>query len=252
MAQDDTTTRAGAATPFENTHWTAVMLAAQRDMPGADDALDALCRKYWPPIYAFLRRQGHNPEDAKDLTQGFFAQLLRGHGLDSVHPSFGRFRTFLLACLKNHVRNELDKQRTQKRGAGQVIVPLSSLTSEVAARFEPRVTDDPLTAFQRQWAVTLITEVLGRLKARSAEQGKGELFECLSPFLTDEADRGDYATVAVRVNMSEGALRTAATRLRGEFRKLLLEEVRRTVHNDEEVEDEIRHLFCALSSSIQT
>jgi RNA polymerase sigma-70 factor (ECF subfamily) len=249
MAQDETTTHSGAATLFENTHWTAIMLAAGGDAPGAEEALETLCRNYWSPIYAFLRRQGHSREDAEDLTQGFFAQFLRGFRRDSVHPSRGRFRTFLLACLKNHVRNELDKQRAQKRGAGQATVPLSSLTTGPASRFEPRITDDPLTAFERQWAVTLITDALGRLKARLTEQGRGELFECLSPFLTDEAQRGDYEEAALRLNMNEGALRTAATRLRAEFRKLLLDAVRRTVQKDSDVEDEIRHLLCALSKS---
>jgi RNA polymerase sigma-70 factor (ECF subfamily) len=220
-----------------------ILPAAGQQTPAAQEALEQLCRIYWPPLYAFLRRQGRTPEDAKDLTQGFFGHLLAGSRLQQVHPAKGKFRSFLLACLQNYVQNERDKEQTLKRGGGYELLSLDLSDAEHRAAPEPVTADDPSKAFERRWAATLIEHVLQSLKAKYAQSGKSELFLVLHPFLTGEAERGGYAEPAAKLQLSEGAVRVAATRLRNEFRALLRSEVARTVGSPAEIDDEIRYLF---------
>jgi DNA-directed RNA polymerase specialized sigma24 family protein len=236
---------AGARTEarFDQTHWSLILPAAGQQTPGAQEALAQLCTIYWPPLYAFLRRQGRSPEDAKDLTQGFFGHLLAANRLQQVHPAKGKFRSFLLACLQNFVQNERDKEQALKRGGGRLLLSLDLSDAERHAAPEPATADDPAKAFERRWASTLIEHVLQRLRAKYTQSGKSELFLTLQPFLTGEAERGGYAEAAARLQLSEGAVRMAATRLRDEFRALLRSEVGRTVSTPAEVDEEIRYLF---------
>lgn len=229
----------GTQAVFGNTRWTDII------NPGANGdpkALEELCRSYWPPLYAFLRRSGNSPHDAQDMVQGFFAHLLaKDSRLQSAHPSKGRFRSFLLACLKHYAANRRawDAVRSPKE-------PLISIDEEQAEEryhHEPADVTDPALLFERQWAATVVEQVASRLREIWTNDGKADLFDALAPYLNGESERGDYAIIATKVGMNEGAVRTAVTRLRQEYRKLLLKEISRTVEDPSEVEDELRALF---------
>jgi RNA polymerase sigma-70 factor (ECF subfamily) len=227
---------------FDQTAWTMVLEAAGQQNQAAHAALERMCGIYWPPLYTYLRRQGQSPEDAKDLTQGFFQHLLSGKRLGSVHPAKGKFRTFLLACLNNYVRNEWDKGRAKKRGGGQE--PLSfSISEEETRNWEPADNDDPAKIFEQKWAAQLIAQVFKQLEANCGHVGKSRQFQVLTPFLNGEAPRGGYAEAAASLQMSEGAARVAASRLRDEFRNLLRTEVGMTVSDPSEIDDEINYLI---------
>jgi RNA polymerase sigma-70 factor (ECF subfamily) len=191
--------------------------------------------KYWRSIYAFLRRQGNTPEDAQDLAQGFFIHLLQGHRLQGIHPSKGRLRSFLLTALQNYAHNQRDWARAQKRGGGHIRIPMEVV--------EPLATDDPAKAFDSQWAAAIFERALGQLKERCQQAGKTALFEKLQPFLTAEAEWGDYGPLAGEMEMTESALRTAVSRLRAEFRELLRAEVSTTVDEPGQIESEVRYLL---------
>lgn len=226
---------------FENTHWTIVLDAASQQTAEAHQALGQLCKTYWPPLYAFLRAQGRSRADAEDLTQGFLTYLLDKNGLRHVHPAKGKFRSFLLASLQNYAHNERDKQWAQKRGGGDTPFPIDASDIESAGQLADL--QDPARLFERRWASTLISEVLRQLQERCVRAAKAELFEALHPFLTGENERGNYSAAASRLQMNEGAVRTAVSRLRNEYRELLRAEVGRTVETAAEVDDEIRYLF---------
>ena len=228
---------------FDKTHWSVILPAAKQQAPGAQAALEQLCKIYWPPLYAFLRKQGRSPEDAKDLTQGFFVHLLAKDRLQNVHPAKGKFRSFLLACLNNYVQNERAKEQAAKRGGGQTLIPIDASDAEERCGLDPADHEDPARIFERRWAATLIQQVLQQLKQNCINNGKADLFDTLHPFLTGDPAHGGYAEAAARLKMSEGAARVAATRLRKDFRDLLRAEVARTVDRPAEVEEEIRYLF---------
>ncbi|MGO9199270.1 MAG: RNA polymerase sigma factor [Limisphaerales bacterium] len=220
---------------FDTTNWTLVMMAVNQSLPGSRQALEQLCLKYWRPIYAFLRRQGNKPEDAKDLAQGFFVHLLQGHRLRRIHPSKGRLRSFLLAGLQEYTQNQRDWARAQKRGGGQIRIPMDAV--------EPVETQDPARAFDSQWAAAIFERALGQLKERCRQAGNCALFEALEPFLTAEAERGDYGQLAGQMHTTENTLRTAVSRLRAEFRDLLRAEVAATVDKPGQIEEETRYLL---------
>jgi RNA polymerase sigma factor (sigma-70 family) len=243
MAEGTSDTGNSTEARFDKTHWSVILPAANQQAPGAQEALEQLCKTYWPPLYAFLRKQGHGPEDSKDLTQGFFVHLLAKDRLQNIQPAKGKFRSFLLACLNNYVQNERDKEQAGKRGGGQTLIPIDTSEAEERCGIDPADEQDPSRIFERRWASTLISEVLSQLKEKYAQSGKVELFDVLHPFLTGEAERGNYAPAAARLKMNEGAVRTAATRLRNDYRELLRAEVGRTVDSPAGVEDEIRYLF---------
>jgi RNA polymerase sigma-70 factor (ECF subfamily) len=228
---------------FDATRWTVVLEAARNQSPESKANLEELCRIYWSPLYAFLRGQGRSREDAQDLTQGFFVHLLARERLQQAAPAKGKFRSFLLACLNNYVLNERDKQCAIKRGGGQALVPLDFSEAETRHGIDPATSEDPARIFERAWASTLIERVLSALKEHYKVAGKSELFDALHPFLTGDARRGRHSEAAARLGMSEGAVRTAATRLRNDFRQLLRAEVARTVENPAEIDGEIQHLF---------
>lgn len=226
---------------FAETHWSLVLPASNQQEPGAREALERLCAIYWPPIYGYLRGQGHSPEDAEDHAQALFAHLLSHDRLSKVQPARGRFRSFLLTCLSNLLHDDWDKRRAAKRGGGRPSIPLP-LPSDTAA-WEPPSWEDPARTFERQWASTLLTEVDRRLQEKYAAEGKSEFLKVLQPLITDPAGRGEYAAAAAVLQMSESATRTAVSRLRKEYRSLLRTEVARTVSSPDEIESEIRYLI---------
>ena len=233
------------AQDFLPTRWTLI-LAAQRSDPAAARALEDLARAYWYPLYAYARRRGLSAPDAEDLIQSFFATLLEKHTLAAVHPSKGRFRAFLLAALQNFLANEFDKARTQKRGGGVKTLQLEIETAESRYRHEPIDEVTPEKLFERRWALALLDNVLQKLEADYTTRREQLLFTTLKPLLTANDLPQSYATLAASLNTTEGALKTAAHRLRRRYRDLLRTEIAQTVATPEEIEDEITHLLNSL------
>jgi len=241
------TPSAGRDAAFVTTHWTAVAAAGGSDSSRAHAALESLCQTYWYLLYAYIRRSGQSPEDAKDLTQAFFARLLEHNSIAKVDPERGRFRSFLLTSLKHFLVNEWEKSRTLKRGGAAYFVPLQFDTAET--RFAQPVApgDTPDRAFDRQWALALLAVVLGRLRREYAAAGKDGLFLGLKDTLSGGRSEIPYRELAARLAMSEGAVKVAAHRLRQRYRDLLREEIASTVADTGDVEAELRELFAALS-----
>ncbi len=229
---------------FATTRWSVIRSAAGH-LSSVDvrEALDELCRIYWPPLYAYLRRQGYASGDAEDLVQGFFADLLPRDNLAQLDSGKGTFRSFLLAALKHFLANEHDRSRAVKRGGRQPIVSLDPATAQ---RHASAASDDrePDTVFERAWALTLLDRVRGLLESNYRERGRAERFEILSPCLT--GDGSSYHECAARLGMTEGAVKVVVHRLRQEFRDLLRAEIAQTVLSAEEIDEEIRSLFDAL------
>jgi RNA polymerase sigma-70 factor (ECF subfamily) len=224
-----------------------VLTAGQGQSPQAGRALEELCRTYWWPLYAYVRRRGYDAHQAEDLTQEFFARLLAKNYLADVAREKGKFRSFLLASLKHFLANEWDRARAKKRGGEHAHISLDAHAAETRYRSEPM---DELTAdkvLDRQWALTLLELVLARLDAEYAGAGKAELFERLKVYLTAVKDSVPYATVATKLGTTEGAAKVAVHRLRQRYRKLLREEIAHTVASPADIEGEIRHLFAAFS-----
>ena len=239
----------GAAS-FHTTRWTIVLRAAQSQAPGGQSALAELCRTYWYPLYVFARR-GYSPEDAQDLTQGFFLHLLEHRALADVHRLKGKFRSFLLASFQNHLSDQLKHARRLKRGGDKVFVELDAEEAEQRYCLEAV---EGLTAeklFDARWAVTLLAEVLNRLRQEYATEGKTSVFEALNVFL-DPVSSGappSYEEVANQLQVSTGAVKTLIHRLRKRHTALLREEVGRTVSDPAEVDEEIHALCDALIAS---
>ncbi len=232
---------------FPTTHWSRVVAAGDRSTPDAGDALAELCGVYWYPLYAFIRRRGHAPDAAEDLVQDFFAALLEKGGLATVDRNKGRFRSFLVAACTHFLANRRDHERTLKRGAGRVIVPIDALEAEYRYRHEPTHDMTAERLFERRWATTLLDHILGQLEFEMCSAGKAPVFNALRPALLGTAEKVSYAKVAADLGCSEGAARAAAYRLRARYRALLREEVARTLHDPTEVDEEIRDLFAAFS-----
>jgi RNA polymerase sigma-70 factor (ECF subfamily) len=232
---------------FGTTRWTLVLRAAGTDGPDAMHALDRLCSKYWYPIYAFVRRQGRPPHEAEDLTQGFFADLLSRDWLAGVAAEKGRFRTFLLACLRNHLSHVRAHEGCLTRYPGQPIISFDARAAEDRYGMEPSDVRDPATLFERRLAFSLIDDVLKRVREDYAAEGKAALFDALRDHLVGDAERGRYAETAAKLNQNEGATRVAVTRLRERFRERLRAEVARTVEDPRDIDEELRHLFATCS-----
>jgi len=239
---DQETTFADAA-GFTRTHWSLVLLAGRASSPPAQAALEQLCRTYWSPLYAFVRRQGHTPADAQDLTQDFFARLLAKNYLAGVHPQKGKFRSFLLASLKHFLANEWDRVKAEKRGGGCEILSLDRDIAATRLLGEPVIEATLECEFERRWALTVMEQALAKLKAESVVEGKGEQFGILKGFLSREANPGAYAVVAERLGMKTGAVAVAVHRLRQRYGELLRVEVAQTVTSPTEVEEEMHQLF---------
>ena len=224
------------------------MLAARAGDPSeaAHQALAVLCETYWYPLYAFLRSRGFTVENAQDLTQAFFARTLEKDAIKRVDPARGRFRSFLLASLKNFAANEYDKEMAMKRGRGVTIIPLEIETAEDRFQIEPPSNETPEKVFDKRWALTLLERVMSRLHAEMASSRKEAQFERLKMYLTGDEAASPYAEIAGDLGMSEGAVKVAVHRLRRRFRDLLRDEIAHTVSSPEEIEDELRHLWKAV------
>lgn len=238
---------APGASVFVTTQWTAVLTAGRRDTTRARVALEQLCCNYWPPLYAFVRRQGHSPEDAQDLTQEFFARLLARNSFALADPQRGRFRSFLLASLKHFLAHEWEKARAQKRGGRAQVISLDLDTAETRCVQPASPGDTPDRAFDRQWALAVLDLVLGRLRKEYADSGRDGLFVGLKDTLIGGRSEIPYRELGKWTGMSEGAVKVAAHRLRQRYRELLREEIANTVAGPEQVEEELRQLFAALS-----
>ena len=236
-----------AGSRFLPTRWTVVVAAADPSASESAAALETLCRAYWYPLYAYVRRLGHSPADAQDLTQAFFARLLEKRWLAGIDREKGRFRTFLLVALKRFVANEWDRENRQKRGGHAVHLPLDTELAEEQYRTESVESFPADRIFERRWALTLIERTMARLRREAAEAGRAGEFDRLKGVLTVERANIAYADLARDLAMSEGAVRVAAHRLRRRFREMFREEVADTVAVAEDVEEELRYLLEALA-----
>lgn len=225
-----------------------VLTAGHGSSPQAGRALEELCRAYWYPLYAYVRRRGHTPQEAEDLTQEFFARLLAKNYLADVDREKGKFRSFLLASLKHFLANEWDRARAAKRGGGQPHLSLDTQTAETRYRSEPADGLTPEKLLERQWALALLDHVLARLQAEFVTDGKEKQFDELKVWLTEGKGASSYAAVAATLGTTEGAAKVAVHRLRRRYRELLREEISHTVATPEEIDEEIRHLFAAFAS----
>jgi RNA polymerase sigma-70 factor (ECF subfamily) len=235
------------AAGFAATRWTVVLAAARgKTFSQAADALAELCRIYWYPLYAYVRRRGYGTHDAEDLTQEFFFRLLAHESLDKIAPDKGKFRSFLLTALKHFLANQWDRTQALKRGAGQSILSLDALSAENHFRLEPSHDLTPERLFERQWALTILNRVLCRLQAEFATGAKAALFDALKEFLAGGPATARYADAGRALEMSEGAVKVAVHRLRRRYRELLRDEIAQTVRGPEEIEDEIRYLLSCL------
>ena len=234
-----------AAPQFTTTHWSVVLAAKDDTSPVADDALAKLCRAYWYPLYAFIRRRGHSPHDAQDLTQEFFYRLLDKRYLSAVDHRKGRFRTFLLAALEHFLANEWRRSQTQRRGGGQQIISVDDSAEQRYAQ-EPATELSPERIYEQRWTLAFLEQVLGKLRAEFIEAGKGATFEALKMFLTGDRAPTGYAHLAVSLGTTEAALKMAVSRMRQRYAELLRQEIANTVSSPDEVEDELRALMAAL------
>ncbi len=235
------------AAQFVPTRWSVVLAARQQDSPEAEEALGTLCQTYWYPLYAFVRRQGHSPADAQDLTQEFFARLIGKQYLAGIQREGGRFRSFLLTALKRFLANEWDRARAQKRGGGQPALSIDTNSAETRYRLEPVDDRSPERIYERQWAQALLGQVLARLQAEYVAQDKGALFDRLQSSLSQPRGAVPYAEIASEFGSTEAAIKMAVQRLRARYRELLRAEIAQTVASPAEVEDEIRQLFASFT-----
>src|SRR5216110_1620671 len=233
------------AVAFTTTQW-SVVLTAQGQSPAADEALEKLCRTYWWPLYGFVRRQEYSPEEAQDLTQGFFAMLLERKDFDAVRREKGRLRSYLLASLKNFLAKARRRAMTIKRGEGRPLVPLEELLVRERADLEPADTLSADRIYERRWALMVLEQVLERLGEEYQVAGNGALFEQLKQMLTN--DRPSQAKIAQEFGMKENAVKQAFHRLRQRYRLLLREEIAQTVAVPSDVEDELRHFISVLQT----
>ena len=232
---------------FTTTHW-SVVLEAQGESPAAHEALEKLCRTYWRPIFAFLRRQGIPPEEAEDITQGFFAQLLERRKFSAIRREKGRLRSFLLGALKYFVADEQRRAIATKRGKGQRLISLDELRGEEQIEMEPA---DPVTAemiYERRWALTVLECVLSRLKDEYRAADNAALFDSLKQLLPDEPGSPSQAEIAARLGMTENAVRQAFYRFRQRYQSILREEIAHTVATPGDIEDELRHLIAVIEA----
>jgi DNA-directed RNA polymerase specialized sigma24 family protein len=242
------TSRSERRTPFPTTRWSLVIRARSVASPAAREALEALCRAYWFPIYAFIRSQRADAEEARDLAQTYFARLLEKDVLASADPKKGRFRSFLRTDCGFFLADQRDRDRTQKRGAGRPILSLETFDSEDRYLREPADRLDPERLFDRAWCLTLLERVLEQVKAEYAGSGRSGLFERLQFVLIGGGPSVPYATIADELDTTVGAVQAAIQRLRHRYRTRLRAEIAATLDDpsDENVDDEIRGLFAAL------
>ena len=235
---------------FTTTHWSMILAAAHTAAPGAHEALEKLCRTYWPPVYAYIRGQGRNPDDARDLTQEFFAQFLEKKRVKLADPERGRFRSFLITALKNFLTSEWRRNQAEKRGGGQWLFSLDECrdaeTRFMAEPADPATTPD--RAFEKGWALTLLDRVLCRLREEFVAAGRREHFDALKTFVWGNPRAVSQTEVAARLGITPNAVSVTVHRMRRRFGELLRNEVAQTVASEPEIDDELRHLMEALGS----
>lgn len=232
---------------FSTTNWSVVLAAAQTDPQMATVALERLCRRYWFPVYAFLRQRGQDVHECEDLTQGFFHFILERRALGQVDRRKGRFRTFLLTALTNYLHNERDKAQAHKRGGRHQILSLDQLPAEYVETLEPASGETPESMFERQWATVLVARVLEELRREHEQRNRAAVFAGLQPFLTGEPAGEDYERLAQQLGMDAGAVKVSLHRARRRFGELLRSEIAHTVEDPDEIEAEIRHLLAVIS-----
>jgi RNA polymerase sigma-70 factor (ECF subfamily) len=233
----------GQSKRFTTTEWSLVLAAAATDSPASREALESLCSRYWYPVYAEVRFAGHDSESARDLTQGFFAQLLERKSLTVADPERGKFRNFLKTSLRNYLSHQARRDRTRKRGGGAFIVSLDFEDAEKQYALETARTATPEQIFDRRWAHAMLRLVLDRLREEMGQAGSLEQFERLAPFLMGQGETTSYRNLAIRWDTTEAAIKMAVLRLRRKFGKLLRAEVADTVGDRQNVNAEIRFLL---------
>jgi RNA polymerase sigma-70 factor (ECF subfamily) len=231
---------------FATTQWSVVLAVRDGAETEAHRALTALCEAYWSPLYSYVRSRGHTPEQALDLTQGYFAYLLEDEILQKVEPSAGRFRSYLLASLKHYVAHEHRKERALKRGGGVITVSLDAQNAEYRYSLEPTDRLTPEQVFEHRWALTVLERALSRLEDERADIGKHQQFALLQPHLTGQQPRVPFQQVALALDMTETAVRGAMYRLRQRYGQLIREEVAETIAEPDGVDDEVRHLLAVI------
>lgn len=232
---------------FATTHWTVVLAAGRSHTPQSDRALEELCRTYWFPLYAYVRRRGHAKEDAEDLTQAFFARFLEKNYLEGLSAGRGRFRAFLLASLKHFLANEWDKSTRHKRGGRTPPLPLDRQKADTQFQVATSAEPSPDKAFDREWAVALLGRVIERLRVECDAQGRATQFEQLKVFLTAAKGTLSHGQAATALGIDEGAVRVAVHRLRKRYRQLLRAEIANTLDDAADVDEEMRALFGAFA-----
>jgi RNA polymerase sigma factor (sigma-70 family) len=240
---DNPDSESGQSPQFKQTRWSLVRRAAGFDSPESREALESLCRAYWFPIYAFVRRQGHSPHDAQDLTQEFFARLLADHAIARADPQLGKFRTFLLGALKHFLADAQRKANAGKRGGSVQIISFHEAQAEERYRLEPVDDSTPDKVFDQRWTVVLLETAAARLREEFRAAGKDRQFEVLKPFLSSEGDEATYARAGAELNRSPQTVAVAVHRLRRRFRYLVRSTIADTVSTPDEVEEEYRSLF---------
>jgi len=242
---DESTARNAAQ--FATTHWSVVLAAGDSASPDSQEALEKLCRVYWFPLYAFIRRQGKSAEDAKDLTQGFFAYLFEKGLVDKADRERGRFRSFLLTSLKNFLSQEWRRAHAQKRGGHQPVVSLDEQDAESWLAGETGTDLSPDILYERQWATLVVQEAIHLLKQEYEAEGQGALFEQIHLLLQGDREQTTYSEIGDCLGMGESAVKSAAFRMRRRYRELLRAVVANTVNDPLEVDEELRHLINVLA-----
>jgi RNA polymerase sigma-70 factor (ECF subfamily) len=237
----------GAGRTFATTHWSDVVAAGEGGSEQAKTALESLCVAYWYPIYVYVRRKGYGPDDAQDLTQEFFAQLIAKNQLRLADRGKGKFRTFLLAVLDYFIAREWSRAHRQKRGGQFSFVSLDQLAPEERYRLEPADQSTPETIFARQWALTVLRETMATLQKECEANGKAALLREVKGLLSGERPTAVYTGISERLGMEEGAARVAVHRLRQRYGAVLREEIRKTVNETSEVDKELAYLMGVLS-----
>jgi RNA polymerase sigma-70 factor (ECF subfamily) len=249
MSSNDFESSDGAVSPqgqFATTHWSVVLEAGEDGSPSATAAMERLCRAYWYPLYAYVRRAGYSTEDAQDLTQDFFARLLAKKYLALADRSRGKFRSFLLTSLKNHLANDYHRRARAKRGGGAQIVWLDGPAGEARFAAEPADPNSPETLYERRWALTLLETSLGRLREEYRIQGRGAVYDALKDYVWGEKNAATYAEIGAQLGLTEEVVKKVVQRLRQRLRALLRDEIGQTVATVGEVEDEMRHIVQVL------
>ncbi len=232
---------------FRTTRWSRIVAVRGGDSARAREALESLCRDYWYPLYAFVRRKGYDDASAEDLVQGFFARLLEKKDLATLDRRKGRFRSFLLAACTHYLANQAERARAQKRGGGRAMLSLDPDDARARYAREPAHELTAERLYERRWALTVLERVLAQLEGEMAKAGKLRQFSALRSALLGDGGRAGYTAIAAELGLSEEAARAAATRLRRRYRELLRQEVAGTIGDPSEVDDEVSILLNALA-----